>query len=162
MHYILDGYNFLFRLSKTYKVLIEQKKQILSSISKWVSLHKIRMTFVFDSKQKDRFEAIRSHLKQLEIIYTPTHQSADDYIIQLIEKASHPAQKTVVSSDREVTGKAKQLGAKTQTIEQFLSWIVKKKGKKRTKNSLPSFQETPFQKERLLKIFEEKFLKEEN
>ncbi|HEX4839190.1 MAG TPA: hypothetical protein VFU89_01970, partial [Rhabdochlamydiaceae bacterium] len=71
----------------------------------------------------------------------------------------NPSQETVVSSDYELLGKAKQRGAKTQTVEEFISKLVKKKQKKKVVSE-KEFQESSSEIKRLLKIFEDKLSKE--
>ncbi len=157
MQYWIDGYNFLFRITKDYKTLQRQKNQILAQLEAFASTFRLHLTFIFDGKHKAPAEALRGHLRAIEIIYTPESQSADDYIIQQIEHHPRPSHITIVSSDREVSGKSKQFGAKTQTIEEFLSFLLTKE-RKRKKESRPppSFKDTDFHIERLRKIFEEK------
>ncbi len=161
MQYWIDGYNFLFRITKDYKTLQRQKNQILISLEAWSKAFHLHLTFIFDGKHKAPAEAIRGHLRNIEIIYTHEGQSADSYIIEHVEHHSKPSQIIVVSSDREVLGKSKQLGAKTQTIEEFLSFLLKKdKNRKRDARPAPSFKDTDFQIERLRKIFEDKLQSE--
>ena len=157
MHYWIDGYNFLFRITKDYKTLQRQKNQILTHLEAFAATFHLHLTFIFDGKHKAPAEALRGHLRAVEIIYTPESQSADDFILEHIQYHSKPSQVTVVSSDREVSGKSKQFGAKTQTIQEFLSFLLtkEKKRKKETK-PLPSFKDTDFHIERLRKIFEER------
>ncbi len=154
---MIDGYNFLFRITKDYKTLRTQKNQILAHLEAWADALHLHITLVFDGKHQAPAEAIRGHLRKIEIIYTHENQSADDYIIQHIETLSHPSQTTVVSSDREILFKTKQVGAQGQTIEEFLSFLLnKQKKRKKDRKALPSFQDTDFQIKRLSKIFEER------
>ncbi len=157
MHYFIDGYNFLFRLSKQ-KLPLEKKRTLLL-ITLNEEIEKLRMdaTIVFDSSEKLRESASRGHLDALEIIYTTKQETADDYILKAIKASSNPQNETVVSSDRELTGRCKQLGAKAVTIEQFLSMIQKKKARKKRGSATRAFKDTEKEIERLLKIFEERF-----
>lgn len=163
MEHWIDGYNFLFRITKDYKTLQRQKNHILTSLETWVDTFHLHLTLIFDGKHKAPAEAIRGHLRTIEIIYTHEHQSADDYIIEHIEHHPKPSQVIVVSSDREVLGKSKQLGAKTQTIEEFLSFLLnKEKKRKKETRPAPSFHDTEFQIKRLRKIFEERLESEDS
>lgn len=160
MIYLIDGYNFLFRITKDYKTLRTQKNQILAYLEAQASTLHLHITLVFDGKHQAPKDAIRGHLRQIEIIYTPENQSADDYIIEHIDTLSCPSRTTVVSSDREVLGKTKQLGAKGQTIEEFLSFLNGKQKKKKKTKSYSSFQDSDFHIKRLCKIFEERLYKD--
>jgi len=156
LHYYIDGYNFLFRITKSYEAMRARQKELLAALNDWTVQFKLNVTIVFDGRQKDPPEAVRGHLANLEVIYTPEHQTADDYILQEIEFSSTPSEETVVSSDRELTGKAKQRGARVQSIEDFFSFLGGKQRKKKSPSSKTTFQDTPANIERLLKIFEQK------
>lgn len=130
------------------------QKQILAAINTWVSQLNLSVTIVFDGRQKDPPEAIRGHLDQLEVIYTPEHQTADAYILHELEILDNLNEETVVSSDRELTGIAKQRGAKILTVEQFMSQLVRKRKKKEP--SKKTFKDTESNIERLREIFEER------
>jgi len=157
--YYIDGYNLLFRITKNYAALKAHQKQILSLMNTWVSQLNLSITVVFDGRQKDPPEAIRGHLDHLEIIYTPEHQTADAYILQALHLSSNLKEETVVSSDLELTGIAKQKGAQVLSIEQFLARVVKRK--KRHKQTQKTFQDTKANRDRLRKVFEEKLKNDE-
>lgn len=155
MHYYIDGYNLLFRVTKNYEALKANQRQILSALNTWITQLNLNITIVFDGRQKDPPEAIRGHLDQLEVIYTPEHQTADDYILHELDLSSNLNEETVVSSDRELTGKARQKGARVQTIEEFLSRLAKKQ-KKKKEVVKKTFRDTEANIERLSEIFEER------
>lgn len=130
----------------------EQERSLLQKLYLTMTQLNSPMTVVFDGREVDPPEALRKNLKAMNIVYTPTRQTADDYILEMLEHAKNPAQETVISSDRDLLRKAKQIGARTQTIEEFLKKISRKSisaddEKKQLKESSAEF-------ERLLKIFE--------
>ncbi len=155
MHYWIDGYNLLFRITKNYREMKQNERKLLFALNQSIILLNYQATVVFDGREKDPPEALRRNLDSLALIYTPHHQTADDYILQAIAEAADPAQEVVVSSDYELLRKAKQRGAKAQTIEEFLSKLVNKKRKKKALIE-KTFQETSTELKRLLKIFEER------
>ena len=126
----------------------------------WVTQLNLNVTIVFDGRQKDPPEAIRGHLDQLEVIYTPEHQTADAYILHELDLSSNLNEETVVSSDRELTGIAKQKGARVLSVEQFLARIAKKK--KKSQPPKKTFQDTDANIERLRQIFEDKLENDED
>ena len=132
----------------------EQERSLLEKLYQTMTQLNSPMTVVFDGREKDPPEALRRNLRSMNIVYTPTRQTADDYILEMLEHVKNPDFEIVISSDRELLRKAKQKGARTQTIEEFLKSISKKKSvptdeKKQTKESSAEF-------ERLLKIFEKR------
>src|SRR3569832_1913777 len=154
MHYLIDGYNFFFRLTKSYKSMKEQERSLLEKLYQTMLDLRSPMTVVFDGREKDPPEALRCNLHAMNIVYTPVHQTADDYILELLDHSKNPAQEMVISSDSELLRKAKQKGAGTQTIEAFIHKVTHPKTKnieekKRTR-------ESSHELERLLKLFEKK------
>lgn len=156
MHYYIDGYNFLFRVSKKKLPLEKKRDLILITLNEELEKLRLNTTIVFDSSDGLRDHASRGHLDALEIVYTTKNESADEYIFKAIENAAHPQNETVVTSDRELAGKCKQLRAKILSIEQFLSFIKKKKDQKRRSSPIKAFRDSDKEIERLLKIFENK------
>ena len=159
MHYWIDGYNLLFRITKNYREMKQNERKLLAALNQSIILLKYQATVVFDGREKDPPEALRRNFDALALIYTPHHQTADDYILQAVAESADPSKETVVSSDNELLGKAKQRGAKVQTIEEFLSKLVKKKQKKKSSTE-KVFQESSAELKRLLKIFEDRLNEE--
>jgi uncharacterized protein len=153
MHYWVDGYNLFFRLTKSYKSMKEQERALLQKLYLTMTQLNSPMTVVFDGREVDPPEALRKNLKAMNIVYTPKRQTADDYILEMLEHAKNPAQETVISSDRDLLRKARQKGAHTQTVEGFLKTINKKKSK--SHEDRKQSQESSLEFQRLLKIFTE-------
>jgi predicted RNA-binding protein with PIN domain len=153
MHYWIDGYNLLFRITKSYREMKQNERKLLAALNRSIILLKYQVTVVFDGREKDPPEALRRNLDSLALVYTPHHQTADDYILEALGDSANPAHETVISSDMELLRKAKQRGAKALTVEEFLSRLVKKKKKAPAEKV---FQENSTELKRLLKIFEER------
>lgn len=153
MHYWIDGYNLLFHLTKDYQTMRQNERKILLALNQAISQFKYSATIVLDGREKDPPEAVRRNLDSLALIYTPHNQTADDYILEAIRASSHPEKETVISSDLELLRRAKQRGAHGQTIEQFLSKLLRKK-KKASPPPDKEFRETSTDFDRLLKEFE--------
>lgn len=163
MHYFIDGYNLLFRILGNPRPLQRSRQHVIASINEKVSLLKLNATLVFDGASEEHAQNSRGHFDVLEIIYTSKAQSADDYILEEIQQSSTPSQETIVTSDRELALRCKNLGAKIKSIESFLEWIEKKcKKDKAAKRPSPKkgFKESDFHFTRLLKIFEKRLLEE--
>lgn len=156
MSFLIDGYNFLFRIEGLKKGSLEKKRKAFIEILDKQLEHFTSHTFfvIFDSAQQLCDYAQCSHCSHLDVLYAPKGQSADEYIIELVEISRNPKTVTVITSDSSLARDCKHLGAKTLTIEEFVTLIVKKANRKIHRTS--SFVETPFEMERLLKAFEER------
>jgi predicted RNA-binding protein with PIN domain len=161
MHYLVDAYNLLFRTRKKKGPLEQYRQSFIEDLNEIISKLHLQVTLVFDGAEKHLRLPSRSHFETLEIIYTNKGQTADEYIFDEVSVAKSPAQLTIVSNDRELTGRCRQHGAKTLTIDEFLHFLSKKKGKKKRLTTTPkSFRETDPEIARLLAIFEKRMIEE--
>ncbi len=99
----LDGYNLLFHLNISPNSIEEARNILIERFSSHP------LTIVFDGQ-----DFVRTHVKRLEIIYTDKNQSADDYILSEIE---HNLPCTVITSDRDLSIRARHRGATVQTLD---------------------------------------------
>lgn len=154
MRYIVDGYNFLFRTSGK-QASLEKKRQILLDLfNEQVATIGLNVCLVFDSSEKLRAYAQRSQLDSLEVIYPTCDQTADDYIVEMVEHCKHPATMTIVTSDTGLARRCSRLGAKTQSIKTFIAFIEKKQVSRLKKKAKTPFKDTNREIMRLLQIFE--------
>jgi predicted RNA-binding protein with PIN domain len=162
MKYYVDGYNLLFRLLSKKNSLEVSRTQVIASINEMALHLKLNIILVFDAtQQKERLGVARGHFDALEVVYTE-YKNADDFILGEVENARSPSQITVVSSDRELCGRVRQLGAKTQSIGDFANWLRHKRQKRNRLAAKPQvFRDSDSHISRLLKIFEEKLKDEE-
>ncbi len=149
MHYYVDGYNLLFRISKE-KMPLQRKREILLSA---LASFNLNLTVVFDSDQMKYGLHDRGHWQDIEIVYTEKGQTADTYILQEIALSNTPQRETVITSDRQLAKHCQHCGARTQTIENFLDRMAKRQAKTHTR-APPAFKDSDREIARLLKIFE--------
>lgn len=124
MHYLIDGYNLLFRKFEVEDQLQEKRERFLKLLrSRIGSLH---VSIIFDA-QHTVGEATRSGYGPLDVIFTNQNETADDCILKLVK----PKQTVVVTSDKHLAREARHLGAKTETAEQFLARLDKRVPKKK-------------------------------
>jgi uncharacterized protein len=162
MHYLVDGYNLLFRVVKKRGSLEKTRRQLIEEINDIVSKLHLQITLVFDGAEEKLPQSARSHFDAIEIVYTSKKQSADEYISEEVLLSRTPSQITVVTNDRELATHCRTHRAKIQTIDEFLSFLMKKKTKKRKLSSRSErvFRESDPELARLLKIFEKKLFED--
>ncbi|NDD58866.1 MAG: hypothetical protein EBZ47_06405 [Chlamydiae bacterium] len=158
MHYLIDGYNGLFRTPKSKLSLEEKRRWFIQHIDNLVKNRSCLVTIVFDSSDPSRDLYSRGHFGSLEIIFTPKRQTADECIETLVEQAKRPSHITVVTMDRQLREKCMLRGACVLNIEQFVDHFQKKQKTTRSNasSSKPLWQESSSQVNRLLAIFEKK------
>lgn len=160
MHYLIDGYNLIFSLisphdSKT--TLQMQRERVIRALQKQFAKRNIQGILVFDGAHRRGEESGLSYPSPLIVAYAPKGQSADEYILEWIEQTKNPKQVTVITNDRGLIRQAKSLGAKAEGNQEFILWLQKKKGAKKTAEPT----ETRANIDRLLQIFEERFKNQE-
>lgn len=160
MHYFIDGYNFLFQLYDEVDPLREKREEIIKHLQEKLKDLNLNITIVFDSHlMQTNFFPTRFEQASLEIIYTPSGQTADSYILEALTWNKYNHAEIVITSDKRLATQIKSLGAKVQSIEYFIKWLLKKDllhQRKETKD----FKEHPEDFKRLLEAFEKK-LKED-
>lgn len=126
MHYFIDGYNLLFRSVDVEKSPFQALRQsLVHTLDEHVSGLQIDVTVVFDSQFTPE-ESVRSHFRHLEIIYSHAGLTADDLIIRLLQRCQSPHLETIVTSDKDLALKARNLGAKVVGVSEFMHWLSKR------------------------------------
>ncbi len=163
MHYLVDAYNLLFRTLKKRGSLEKSRQLLIEELNEIISQLNLHVTLVFDGAEEHLPLPTRGHFDAIEIIYTSKNQTADEYIYGEITHARTPAQMTVVTNDRELSGRCHQNRAKTMTIDEFLHFLKKKKTKKKHsshRSSARTFRDSDPEIARLLIIFEKRLFEE--
>jgi predicted RNA-binding protein with PIN domain len=146
---LIDGYNLLFSLHDDIEDVERDRRTLLSYLSSYLSNVSQEILFIFDSTKNNAWHF--EYHESLKVIFSPTNMSADTYILEMIQGTKHPGNITLVTADKTLAHKAKDLGAQIQTISAFLHWLEKKD---------PSADKEPnessLQRKRLEKIFEKR------
>lgn len=125
MHYILDGYNIIYKLpklggtsirdnrEKLVKYIYKEKKQLA---------RKNEISIVFDG-QEGMFDYSQTSINYVPRIQTffSHNTNADDYIIKLIKRADNPKLITVVTDDKELQIRTRLLEATAVGVFGFFS-----------------------------------------
>lgn len=162
MHYLVDAYNLLFRTSKKKGPLEKSRLKMIEELNDVISRTKLLVTLVFDGAQQHPDYPSRGHFDAIELVYTPKSMSADEYISEEVIHSKSPTQITVVTNDRELAIRCRNHRSKTQTIDEFLAFLSKKKAKAKKPSSNPVFKDSSREFTRLLMIFEKKMLEKLN
>ncbi|MBF5060146.1 NYN domain-containing protein [Candidatus Neptunochlamydia vexilliferae] len=147
MRYIIDGYNFFFKLEEDVLPLEKKRESFIAFLDE--EARNLNILLVFDSHEQNAgVFATKRKLKNIEVSFSPKNLSADAYILELLEWDAKDT--TLVTSDKPLAKKASYLGVKTLSINGFVSLMVKKQKKPSEK---PEMRETEANIKRLLKEF---------
>ncbi len=159
MQYYIDGYNLFFKKSKATPSFEKKRRSFLEELNALTEEMHGEVIIVFDGEKRGNGVFQRSHFKNLEVIYTSSNQTADEYILEFVLAHQSPKNLTIVTSDRELAGRSRQLGAATMSIKEFVAFLEKKHRtqiKRAACRGPVEIKEAPHQFARLLKLFEDK------
>lgn len=122
MHYFIDGYNLMFRVSRAGGDLQKQRQQIIQDLETKVNALNLNVSLVFDAQYQNS-EASRSHIQGLEILFTNAGETADEFILQALKEDTKPHLITVVTSDKKLAWLARRRHANTETVEEFINLL---------------------------------------
>jgi predicted RNA-binding protein with PIN domain len=163
VHFFVDGYNFLFKLSHDWHFdLRTQREALIRAFNEKIEELKLSLTIVFDGAEMPKGDYTRGHWRSVEVVYTHEGLSADEYILRQLEEVKHGKLYTVVTADRELMNRAKMLGAHAMDNKTFLQLLEKRKQKRRRRGPQRSVMETKENIARLEKIFQERLRKPED
>ncbi|MDN3507265.1 MAG: NYN domain-containing protein [Simkaniaceae bacterium] len=155
MFYLIDGYNFLFRLESTKEKSLEKRRESLICIlNEQLASFKGGAAVVFDSAEQIREFAQCAALDHLEVLYAPKGLTADNYIIELAEQSKSPRTITVVTSDSGLARQCQHIGTNTLSIEEFITLLSRRNQEK--PQGKPRCCDSNAEIERLRKIFEDR------
>ena len=137
MKYLVDAYNLLFRALKKRGSLEKSRQQMIQELNEAVSHLNFQVTLVFDGAEEHFPHPSRGHFDAIELVYTPKNKTADEYISEEVINSKSPSQITVVTNDRELSLRCRSHRAKTQTIDEFIRFVSKKRSKKKRTSSSP-------------------------
>ena len=162
MHYLIDGYNLLFHGDESKDTLRSKRQTIVQSLQKEFALLHMKGTVVFDGAHEPDEQSGLSYKSPLVIAYSHQGQTADAYILEKLEAAKTPSELTIVTNDKGLSMHARNYGAKSMTIPEFLTQIKKKRHQKKgtiAEKKPAAISERELN--RLLKLFEEKLGEDE-
>jgi predicted RNA-binding protein with PIN domain len=157
MQYWIDGYNLIFKLPDLKGSLEEKRRVVIKELNAQARRLSLEITVVFDAQDPARSLDHICHYDALAIIYTTSHQTADESILQMIANSRTPLDFCIVTSDKDLAHKASLLGAQTLSLANFWKRIKKKQ----KYGSYVDCRDSPREIARLEKIFEERFLSRE-
>lgn len=143
MHYIIDGYNMMFRVLNADDDLQVKREQILKDLSIKIHYLGIKVSFVFDGQ-----EAQKIFFHDLPVYFSSIRQTADEYILEMLKMEQEPSQTTVVTSDKKLAWLTRRAKAKTESVEDFLTWLNKRFRNKIRRKKLPQKEFKPLKKKK--------------
>jgi predicted RNA-binding protein with PIN domain len=137
-HIIIDGYNAIFRHPALRAVaaadLERARTELARRIAEAFPGHTTLLVIVFDGHRDVALAGRTRRFGRVRVIFSRPPESADQRIQKLIEEARRVKQGRrrldfrVVSSDREVSGRARLWGARAVSSDEFLKEVEERRG----------------------------------
>ena len=118
MHYLLDGYNIAHWLLRDADLSADELRQgTLAKLQHALPHNASKVDIYWDVRRPSPNIPLNEYLPWCTMHNVP---DADAAIIEMVYDSDNARSLCVVSRDREVTGKCKQLGARTMPPREFL------------------------------------------
>lgn len=157
MSYLIDGYNFLFRLQgKVYPSFERRRQALIELLAEELVSFRVPISIVFDSSEQFKDYAQKAIFPPIEVIYAPKGKTADSYMVELVELSRSPRTITVVTSDIALGKECTYLGSELLSIEEFIALIERRRKGKPSGDVKPEIGQSRGELERLRAIFEER------
>ncbi len=121
--YIIDGYNVILHgaFSSNKKDVVRHKESFLRGLDSYAAKKRVQMTVVWDGAGPP--VSMRGGVR-VKNVYSGERRSADDRIVNMVERSDHRGRIIVVSDDRRhIRETVKALGARGMGVEEFLVLI---------------------------------------
>ena len=128
--YIVDGYNVIFsgRSIESGRGIEDSRIKFLMLLGSYSRRKKVEILVVWDGKGgppgPGRRGSVETSPLPVKSLQSGEGQSADEKIVRLVERNRKRKRITVVSNDRRhIIGVVKNLGAKTMSVQEFLTLV---------------------------------------
>lgn len=121
MLYLIDAYNWLLSSSKEEFISENQLQKWIDQKTKILRDCRLQAILIFDAANSQQ-PLCRYSINSVEIIFTPSGQTADELILEMISSLPRSFAH-VVTSDRHLGKSCRALGAQTSQIKTFLRKI---------------------------------------
>ncbi len=146
MEFLVDGYNVIkFSEMFSARTLELQRDKLIDFILKYNPQGNNKVTIVFDCKSSNPYEAdgyTVTTIKGIKTIFSEGQKSADDVIVDYVEKSQKPYNITVVTNDKGIFRRIGGKGAKKMAVAEFI--YNRAKQEKQTNNIIRMKQKDDF------------------
>lgn len=125
MRYIIDGYNYLFRLLHKNEEVRSIRDELIVHLTRMSEEAQLEISLIFDSKYQ-KGEHTRRKEDLFELIFTDEGESADEWILRELKRSANAKIITVVTSDRRLAMHCRNYLALTMECKDFQQFILKK------------------------------------
>jgi predicted RNA-binding protein with PIN domain len=115
---LVDGHNLIGRLAKPSLEDADDEEELVRLLGSYRARTGKSITVVFDPGGAFALPQARRY-RGIDVIFAPHGRSADAVIVQIVRKDRDPRRWLVITSDRDLAGTVRDLGARVQSAEAF-------------------------------------------
>jgi len=119
MRYLIDGYNLIGQMDHIQLSDIDKEEKLAVYLNKHSNI-KDRFEIIFDGHRENPEYGNRSVNNRVTSFFTPSDQSADDYIKDKCETKQNKSGWMLVTSDNDILAHAKHNNVSTIKSEDFI------------------------------------------
>ena len=123
MRYVIDGYNYLFRLLHKNEEVRTIRDGLIAYLERMSDEAQLEISLIFDSKYQ-KGEHTRKKNDLFELVFTDEGESADEWILRELKRTSAPKLITVVTSDRRLAMHCRNYLSLTMECKDFQQFLV--------------------------------------
>ena len=140
MTYLIDGHNLIPYVPGLSLADLDDEQELIKLLSAFSQARRCQIEVYFDKGQAGRNR--ETTLSRMKVHFTLPPVKADDALITRLLGIGRAARNyTVVTSDREVQSRARQLGAALMSSHEFTGLLTNVISKKKTQNSIKKEKE---------------------
>lgn len=142
MAYLIDGHNLIAHVPDISLEDPDDEAKLVLRLNRYMMRRGKRCTVVFDQGLPGGVDAPRTN-SYVQVVFAPSHTSADRVIIERIRRRRDPGYWQVVTSDREVADAARARGVKVIAAGEFASMLAAAGGPDTPDDEDPNPRMTP-------------------
>lgn len=119
MSYLIDGHNLIGKLPDLSLSDPDDEQQLIERLHVYAQRIRRRLAVVFDPGA-GYVPPHRSPYVDVKVSYAKRGRTADQVILNRVRRTRNPREITVVTSDRELAGRAQAEGATVMSAEEFV------------------------------------------
>jgi len=119
MPYLIDGNNLLGAARDVRLALPRTEREMIRALSRFAGRRRGRLTIVFDGPPGSRQGGAAGPAAGVKVIYSGAGRTADDVIMGIAERSRTPRDIVLVTSDRALRSRARDLGCRLMGCAEF-------------------------------------------
>lgn len=120
MHYLIDGHNLIGRVPGLRLDDPDDEAKLIEQLHVYAQRIRKKMTVIFDPALYQALPT-SSPFADVKAVWAKRGSSADDVIVQRVQKARRPREIVVVTGDQALAGRVRAAGAQVLAPEAFLA-----------------------------------------